>query len=128
MDLRPQVLIVADTLARAEDLRRWLVPEGYQPKVATTFESAMIELRSQPHLVISQLRLGAYNGLHVALRARRDGIPAVVIGKSDMVLERDARQLGATFVTSGELERERVLAAVQALIPAETARPEYTSH
>ena len=90
----------------------------------------MIQLRTQPHLVISQLRLGAYNGLHVAIRARRDGIPAVVIGTPDMVLERDARQLGATFVTSGELERERILAVVQTLIPAETSggRPDYTAN
>jgi DNA-binding response OmpR family regulator len=121
MDLRPRVLIVADTPALTEDLLGWLVPGGYQSTVATTFASAMIQLRTRPHLVISQLRLGAYNGLHVALRARGGGIPAVVIGKPDTVLEHEARQLGATFVQSGELARERILAVVQELISSEMA-------
>jgi hypothetical protein len=76
----------------------------------------MSQLRAHPHLVISQVRLGAYNGLHVALRALCQGIPAVVIGTPDAVLERDAEQLGATFVKSGELERDRLIALVHALI------------
>ena len=121
MDLRPRVLIVADTPALTEDLLGWLVPGGYQSTVATTFASAMIQLRTRPDLVISQLRLGAYNGLHVALRARGGGIPAVVIGQPDIVLEREARQLGATFVKSGEFARERILAVVPELISAEMA-------
>jgi len=70
--------------------------------------------------VISQVRLGAYNGLHVALRARDVGIPAVVIGTPDAVLERDAQELGATFVKSGELERDRLMGLVQALLACRT--------
>jgi len=120
MDLRPQVLIVANTPARAEHLRGWLIPRGYQPRVAMTFASAMIQLRTHPDLVITELKLGPYNGLHVAFRARCEGIPAVAIGNPDTVLERDARQLGATFVKSGELERDRLLAVVQALISSRT--------
>jgi len=121
MDLRPRVLIVADTPALMEDLLGWLVPGGYQATVATTFATAMIQLGTHPHLVISQLRLREYNGLHVALRARCEGIPAVVIGQPDIVLEREARQLGATFVKSGEFARERILAVVPELISAEMA-------
>ena len=121
MDLRPRVLIVADTLALTEDLLGWLVPGGYQSTVVTTFASAMIQLRTHPQLVISQLRLREYNGLHVALRARSGGIPTVVIGNPDTVLEREARQLGATFVTSAELARERILAVAQELISSEIA-------
>lgn len=121
MDLRPRVLIVADTPALTEDLLGWLVPGGYRSTVATTFACAMRQLRTHPQLVISQLRLGAYNGLHVAIRARGEGIPAVVIGPPDTVLEREARQLGATFVTSGELARERILAVVHELISSEMA-------
>jgi CheY-like chemotaxis protein len=116
MDSRPRVLIVADTPALTEDLLGWLVPGGYQSTVATTFASAMIQLRTHPQLVICQLRLREYNGLHVALRARCGGIPAVVIGKADAVLERDARELGATFVRSSELAGERILTVVQELI------------
>jgi DNA-binding NtrC family response regulator len=121
MDLRPRVLIVADTPALTEDLFGWLVPEGYQAIVATTFASAMSHLRAHPQLVISQLRLGAYNGLHVALRARGQGIPAVVIGHSDTVLEREARQLGATYVRSAELVRERIVEVARELTSSEMA-------
>ena len=120
MDPRPQVLIVANTPALAAHLRGWLVPRGYRSKVATTFASAMVQLRTRPHLVISQLRLGAYNGLHVALRARNQGIPAVVIGTPDAVLERDAEELGAAFIKSGELERDRLMGLVQALLACRT--------
>jgi CheY-like chemotaxis protein len=121
MDLRPRVLIVADTPALTEDLLGWLVPGGYQSTVVTTFACAMRQLRTHPQLVISQLRLGAYNGLHVALRARGEGIPAIVIGKADTVLEGEARELGATFVQSDQLARERILALVHELISSEMA-------
>ena len=121
MNMRPRVLIVADTPALTEDLLGWLVPEGYQSTVATTFACAMRHLKTHPQLVISQLRLGAYNGLHVAIRARGEGIPAVVIGNPDTVLELEARRLGATFVQSGELARERILAVVHELISSEMA-------
>jgi CheY-like chemotaxis protein len=115
MDIRPRVLIVANTPALTEDLLGWLVPEGYRSTVATSFASAIIQLRTHPNLVISQLRLGADNGLHVALRARGEGIPAVVIGEPDTFLEDEARQLGATFLTSCELAQERILKVVQEL-------------
>jgi CheY-like chemotaxis protein len=121
MDLRPRVLIVADTPALTEDLLGWLVPGGYHSTVVTTFACAMRQLRTHPQLVISQLRLGAYNGLHVALRARGEGIPAIVIGKADTVLEGEARELGATFVQSDQLARERILALVHELISSEMA-------
>lgn len=121
MDVRPQVMIVADTLVLAKDLLGWLAPGGYQSTIATTFASAKTQLRTHPDLVIAQLKLREYNGLHVALRARCEGIPAIVIGDPDTVLERDAEQLGVTFVRSDELGRERILGVVQDLIPAETA-------
>ena len=68
-------------------------------------------------MVITQLRLQEYNGLHLALRARQAGIPAVVVGEPDAVLERDAEQLGATFVKCAELECGRMLEILQNLVP-----------
>jgi hypothetical protein len=69
------------------------------------------------------VRLHEYNGLHVALRAREAGIPAVVVGDADMVVERDAEQLGATFVKWDELERESMLALLQELSAVGALRP-----
>jgi DNA-binding response OmpR family regulator len=123
MDVHPQLLIVSASPGLAENLIEWVVPAGYRPSVATTFESAKQQLRSNPRVVITQVRLHEYNGLHVALRAREAGIPAVVVGDADMVVERDAEQLGATFVKRDELERESMLALLQELSAAAALRP-----
>ena len=115
MELQRQLLIVAPSAALADDLLAWVVPEGYRPAIATTFESANLQLRANPQLVITQVRLHEYNGLHLALRARFAGIPAVVVGDADSVLERDAEQLGATFVKRDELQRKPFVALLQKL-------------
>jgi CheY-like chemotaxis protein len=125
MDVHPHVLIVSPSPALAEDLIEWVVPAGYRPSVATTFESANRQLRTNPQIVITQLRLREYNGLHLAIRAREAGIPAVVVGDADAVLERDAEQLGATFVKRDELEPGRMLALLRGLVsPAYTGGDE----
>jgi len=116
MDVHPHVLIVSPSPDLAEDLIAWVVPAGYRPSVATTFESANRQLRTNPQIVITQLRLREYNGLHLAIRAREAGIPAVVVGEADAVLERDAEQLGATFVKRDELEPGRMLALLHNLL------------
>ena len=121
MELHPHLLIVAPSTTLAESLLSWVIPEGYRPAVATTFESANLQLRTHPQIVITQLRLHEYNGLHLALRARQSGIPAVVVGEADTVLERDAEQLGATFVKCDELRREPFVALLQHLVPANGA-------
>ena len=118
MNLRSQLVIVAKTPALANNLLTWLVADGYRPTVATTYATATVHLQTGPRLVISQLRLGEYNGLHVALRARAKGIPTVVIGEPDVVLERDAKEIGVTYVRLDELRRERILELAQELIPS----------
>ncbi len=122
MNVHPQLLIVSPSPALAENLIKWVVPAGYRPSVATTFEAANRQLRTNPQIVITQVRLHEYNGLHLALRAREAGIPAVVVGDADTVLERDAERLGATFVKRDELERETMLALLHDL-SAVSARP-----
>lgn len=56
---------------------------------------------SPPDVLITELRLGAYNGLHLVLRARltRASITAIVTARAaDPVLQREAEQLHASFV------------------------------
>ena len=55
-------------------------------------------LESSPDLLISEVRLGEYNGLHLALRAQVRGIRAIVIGVRDRVIQQDAAMLGATYL------------------------------
>jgi DNA-binding NtrC family response regulator len=113
----PELLIVAPSPALAENLISWVVPEGYRPSVATTFQSANRHLRTHPQVLITQVRLHEYNGLHLALNARKAGIPAVVVGDADSVLARDAEQVGATFISRDELDREQILTLLQNLVP-----------
>lgn len=108
MSWRPRVLLVAPTLALAKNLFGWLTAGGYDVALVTSFEAAKVQLQSPPHLLISEVRLAEYNGLHLASRALAHGIPAVVVGDTDRVLERDARQMGVTYVHC-EIDREYLL-------------------
>ena len=117
MTAQPQVLIVTSSQALADNLLAWVAPQGYRAVLATTFESGAWHLQKNPRLVITQLRLHDYNGLHLALHAREAGIPTVVVGDPDAVLERDAEQLGAKFVKCDGLHREQILALLRDLAP-----------
>src|SRR5690606_29444671 len=75
-----------------------------------------------PALLISEVRLGEYNGLHLALRARARDIPAVIVGDADPVLEHDARQLGAAFLAA-TFTRDALLAVVEAMPAAPSVAP-----
>jgi DNA-binding response OmpR family regulator len=52
---------------------------------------------SEPDLLITDIRLDTYNGLHLVAMAPR-AIPAIVVtGFDDPTLEADARRLGADY-------------------------------
>ena len=114
MSLRPRVLLVAPTLALAKNLFAWLTDGGYDVALVTSFDAAKVQLRSAPHLLISEIRLGEYNGLHLASRARAEGIPSVVVGGNDVVLERDAQQMGITYMNP-DIDREYLLVLAEHL-------------
>jgi CheY-like chemotaxis protein len=111
MPRRHHVVIVAQNPALATALLSWLGTAGYELAIVTTFAAAKALLETQPALVISEVKLGEYNGLHLALKARAAGIPAIVIGPQDPVLQKDADELGATYLTS-VLRRQQVLELV----------------
>src|SRR5262245_33117615 len=111
MPRRHHVVIVAQNPALATTLLTWLGSAGYELAIVTTFTAAKALLDTKPALLISELKLGEYNGLHLALRARGLDIPAVVIGPEDRVLQRDADELGATYLTS-VLRRSQLLELV----------------
>jgi DNA-binding NtrC family response regulator len=112
MSRRHHVVIVAQNPALATALLSWLGSAGYELAIVTTFAAAKALLETKPALVISELKLGEYNGLHLALKARAAGIPAIIVGPYDPVLQKDADELGATYLTS-VLRRSQVLDLVQ---------------
>ena len=80
------------------------------------FEAAKRQLAVQiPDVLITALRLGPFNGLHLVLRARTDSptvTTIVVAEEDDAVLRRDAEELGAMFVV-GAVMAEHLQAALR---------------
>jgi DNA-binding NtrC family response regulator len=100
MGLRHGIVIVAPDRAVRSTLGSWFGGAGYEVAVAASFSEGKNLLGLKPDLIVSELKLGEYNGLHVAAHAQNLGIPAIVIGPKDITLERDAEQLGALYVTT----------------------------
>ena len=123
MPRRHHVVIVAQNPALATALLSWLGSAGYELAIVTTFAAGKALLETEPALVISEVKLGEYNGLHLALKARAVNIPTIIIGPQDAVLERDAEELGASYLTS-VLRRRHVLDLVsERLGSSVTPRP-----
>jgi len=112
---RRRILVVSDTLALANNLLMWLTDAGYEPAVVTTFGAAKEQLRTAPDIVITELKLREYNGLHLALRANRDGIPTAVIG-NDVRHAHDAEEIGARYVLGDNVQRDDIVLLVDGLL------------
>ncbi len=93
------IAIVAARRDVRRTLARWFTKADYEVATAATFQEGRRLLKGMPALVVSELKLGEYNGLHVAAHARELGIPAIVIGPADIVLGHEAEQLGALYIT-----------------------------
>jgi DNA-binding response OmpR family regulator len=69
--------------------------------VADNFHEAVERLRVPPTLLVADIRLGEFNGLHLVLRgkaAKRDLAAIVTSAVADSVLQSEAEHFGATFV------------------------------
>jgi hypothetical protein len=54
------------------------------------------------------------------MRAQTSGVPTVVVGRQDVVLEREAEHLGSTYLRKSELDEHRFLLAVEARLASAT--------
>jgi CheY-like chemotaxis protein len=113
-----RVLVVdrdLDTLSSADG---WLKETGYETTTATTFFEAKAALKSEAFTVlIADVRLDAYNGIHLVLltRHRNPEIRTIVTHIArDGSLEADARRAGANVFLSKPLTRLALLGAVEA--------------
>jgi DNA-binding NtrC family response regulator len=112
----PRILIVGPTTSLSNVLVGWLTPVPYELVVVSQFAPARVHVDMEPDLLITELKLHDHNGLHLALRARSKSVPAIVIGDPDPVLERDAGELGATYVHTADLRHDEFLQIVDRLI------------
>lgn len=108
-----RLLIIDDDLSLLDALERALTAGGLDVVAHTTFEGARHALRSQQFdALLTDVRLGAFNGIQLAVVAR-DSYPDMQIivfsGFDDPVLRGEAEQIGATYlvkpVTAEELIR-----------------------
>ena len=112
--LAASILIVEgdrDTLAGWVKL---LHAAGYRVTGAASFEEARRALEVPLDLVITEVRLGAYNGLQLVIRARSHNphLSAIVLtGFPDVVIRAEAERLNAIYVEK-PVDAERLLTIV----------------
>jgi len=107
------VLVVDDDPQILGLVEHWVARAGYDVVTSSHFEDARQYLAShRVDALITDLRLGEYNGLQLALRASQMEPKAVVLVMSaydDVVSRRDAAECGGRFLLK-PLERESLLA------------------
>ena len=111
-----KILIVDDDEPTRAGLAMLLVEAGYDTISASTVPSA-IKLLSEEHpdLLLVDIRLNEYNGLHL-VAMRPNPIPAIVLtGFADPAIEADARRLGAEFLLK-PVKPSMLTAVVQRLL------------
>ncbi|HEY2434223.1 MAG TPA: response regulator [Vicinamibacterales bacterium] len=108
-----RLLVVDDDLSLLEALERGLSDGGLDVVAHTTFEGARNALRDERfNALLTDVRLGAFNGIQLAVVAR-DTYPDMRIivfsGFDDPVLRSEAQHIGATYlvkpVTASDLIR-----------------------
>ena len=108
-------ILLVGTAGSARSICESLVARGYEASHVADFIAAKTHLDSRPDLLITELKLGAYNGLHLAIRASRTRTPAIVIGDHDPVLEAEAARQDAVYLTT-PVDEDNVIAVVQKLL------------
>lgn len=99
---RVTALVVADEGDDRSSLVEAVQGLGLVVRVASGFLDAREALaHDPPDVLVTELRLGAYNGLHLALRGKavRPGMKAIVVTRTaDPVLQKEAAGIGAELL------------------------------
>lgn len=117
--MRPdRVLIVDDDGATRRGLAQLLVQAGYDATAVGSFDEARrIINATPPDLLITDIRLDAYNGLQLILNSPYR-IPTIVItGFADPVLEAEARRGGAAYMVKPVLPQDLLALVAEKLGP-----------
>jgi DNA-binding response OmpR family regulator len=93
-------------------MEQWLRHAGFNPDVVATFEEARPRLTAgSPDVLVTDVRLGEFNGLHLAIvgRERRRALTAIVIGAPDAGFAKEATRHGAVFLAEPVLEQDLLM-------------------
>jgi DNA-binding response OmpR family regulator len=111
-------LVVEPSAADAVWIALMLSELGFGVTVSDTFQDAKAQLSVPPALLVTELRLTEYNGLHLVLRgkAAHPQLAAIVTSRiDDPVLYTEAEKLGATYVPKSVGAREFRAAVMRTL-------------
>jgi DNA-binding response OmpR family regulator len=105
-----EILVVSADSHVLSDRVTALRRAGFTARASSSFPDArrMLEKGPVPEILVTDVRLGPYNGLHLVAVARVE-FPrtfAIVIGASDHVLEVEATGLGARYVSAPVTSKE----------------------
>ena len=113
------VLVVDDDRQVLKYLTEVLREEGYDTVTCERFTDAKTLLSTtRPDLLLTDIRLGAYNGLQLAIFAQRrhPDIPIIVLtGYEDPTLRQQAAASGATFLVK-PVKRDELLGRIAAAL------------
>ena len=97
-----KILILEDDARVANAYAEALREDGNEVTVCTGFEEARDYMKKEcPHALLTDIRVGQYNGLQLALLFRAccpDGRVVVVTGYDDAVLRNEVGALNADFL------------------------------
>ena len=127
MTIPARVLLVAPSAHVSSQVAATLRAAGYSLIVASEFIKAKALLDTRPDFLITEVKLGAYNGLHLAIRAAGQHTPTIVIGHTDPILQREAERAEAAFLTT-PVDPERVLGLTRELLTASQTRRSRRKH
>jgi len=116
----PLILVVDDDSAARTGLMALLKSAGYAVTGAASFEKATKALASStPDLLVADVRLAAFNGLHLLHRSRETHpqmASIVISGYPDPAIEREAQQAGAAAFLLKPLDPRAFLAKVSEVL------------
>jgi two-component system response regulator RegA len=101
MEERKEILVVEDDQDALDALVEVLNQAGYKVAGASTFDEGRRALASRPDMLVTDIRLGAYNGLQLVVRARvanPDIFAVVLTGYHDVVLQAETERLNAIYM------------------------------
>jgi DNA-binding NtrC family response regulator len=108
------ILIVEDDRDTLDSWVQLLQDAGYRVAAAVSFEEGRRALDSSPDMLITDIRLGAYNGLQLVVRARlaNPSLPVIVVTAfHDPVLQEETERLGAIYMRK-PVDAAQMLAAI----------------
>lgn len=97
-----RVLVVDDDPALLRLMELWLSGGGYSVVACESFDDARQQLATAPpDLLLTDVRLGAFNGLQLAILAKEqcpDMVAVVMSAYDDSTLRKEAAQCGAQYL------------------------------